>query len=197
MSPIRTAAVLAAALLVSACLPVTTKTPAGSTAGFKADPALYGVWKGHGSDSDESGYISFLKNDDGSMTAVLISPPSASSGGDWDVYRLDVAALGNRHFMTARELFNDGKPAGDDDNKTGGILLSYRIEGNTLTLYVADEDKAAAAVKAGALHGTISGDEKSPDVALTSAGPELDKYLSSPAGAALFTKPLLVMKREP
>src|SRR5579871_2989603 len=33
-------------LAVTACLPVTSKSPVGSTAGYKTDPQLTGMWSG-------------------------------------------------------------------------------------------------------------------------------------------------------
>jgi hypothetical protein len=90
-------------------------------------------------------------------------------------------------------MFVKDKPAEGSDN-LGNIILLYRIEGKTLTLYSADEKRTAALIKAGKLKGTI-GEGDDPDIALTSDGPELDKFFASPAAAALFVKPLLTLTK--
>ena len=46
----RAALAIACTLLLAGCLPVTSKTPVGTTAGLGADEALYGTWTGHGED---------------------------------------------------------------------------------------------------------------------------------------------------
>jgi hypothetical protein len=192
----RVALALAATLFVSACFPPTTKTPLGSTVGFKADPALNGMWRGQHSDKDAPGYIGFVKNADDTMTAVMVSPGLGSDNGEWETFSLKLATLGGKHYMTARATFAKDKPIKpDDDDAIGDIILLYRVQGKTLALYFADEKKLAAVVKSGKLHGTVSDDTSSPDVALTSDGPELDKFFASSAAAALFEKPAVTMTK--
>jgi hypothetical protein len=198
MSSIRIVLALAAALVVSACFPPTTKTPLGTTVGFKPDPALNGMWRGQDSDKDAPGYIGFVKNADDTMTAVMVSPGLGNNDGEWETFALKLTTLGGKRYMTARATFAKDKPVkpGDED-ALGDIILLYRIQGNKLALYFADEKKLAALVKAGKLKGTVSDDTSSPDVALTSDGPELDKFFASPAAAALFVKPAVTMTRVP
>ena len=50
------------------------------------------------------------------------------------------------------------------------------------------------AIKSGKLKGTIEQGDFG-DVAITAAPGELDAYMASPAGRALFTKPLVVLKK--
>ena len=66
MKRIYAALAIAATLLVAGCLPVTSKTPVGTTAGLGADQALYGTWVGHSQDEKEKGvaYFHFLKGKD-------------------------------------------------------------------------------------------------------------------------------------
>ena len=196
MSPIRIALALAAALCLSACFPPTTKTPLGTTVGFKADPALNGMWRGQDSDKDAPGYIGFVKNADDTMTAVMVSPGLGSNDGEWETFSLKVTTLGGKHYMTARATFAKNKAIqpGDDD-AIGDIILLYRVQGKSLSLYFADEKKLAALVKSGKLHGTVSDDTTSPDIALTSDGPTLDKFFAGPAAAALFVKPAITMTK--
>jgi len=184
---------IAAALLTCSCLPVTTNSPVGSTVGFKPDPALYGVWRDENHEKDSSGFISFLRDeaDADGMTAVLVTP--SSSGGEWQVFQLKTASLGGRSFMNAREEFVDGKPA--HDGLAGqDIPVLYRVKGRTLTLLLLDEKKTAAAIRSGAIAGTIEPGEYG-DVHITADAASLDKFMQSDAGAALFSAPILVMKK--
>jgi hypothetical protein len=191
MRVLRLAAAVSAALLTCACLPVTTKTPIGSTAGFKPDPALYGVWRDQNREKDNEGFISFLKDGQDGMTAVLVSP--SSDGGDWQVFQVKTATLGGRTFMNAREIQAHGKAA-DDELAGHDIPVLYRVRGRTLTLILLDEKKTAAAIRAGAITGTIDPGEYG-DVHITADAAALDKFIESDAGIALFSARAIVMKR--
>src|SRR5215471_715152 len=142
MHVLRLAAGIGAILLTCACLPVTTKTPIGSTVGFKIDPSLYGVWRSQGPQKDDPiGFVSFLKGEKDGMTAVIVSP--SHDGGDWQVFELKTASVGGRTFMNAREILVNGKPA--DDGLAGQNLpVLYHVTGRTLTLLLLDEKKTAA-----------------------------------------------------
>lgn len=184
---------LSAALLAAACLPVTTKAPVGSTVATVADPALFGMWRGQDKDRDEPGYFSFLKSEDGAMTALVVSLPKGQDDGEWEVFHLDTTTLGANHYMNVHETFEKGKPA-DDEMAKENIPLLYRVQGRTLTLYLIDEDAAKAAITSGKLKGTI-GEGSNGDVQITSDAAELDAYLATPAGAALFKSKLFGLKK--
>src|SRR5215831_16275766 len=182
MRALRNAAAICAALLISACLPVTTKTPIGATVGFKADPTLYGVWRDQNRGEADEGFISFLKDEKEGMTAVIVSP--RRDGGDWQVFQLKTASVGGHTFMNAREILVNGKKA--DDGLAGqNIPVLYRVKGRTLTLVLLDEKKTEAAIKTGALAGTIEPGECG-DVHITADAASLDKFVQSDAGVALF-----------
>jgi hypothetical protein len=191
MRVLRLAAAAVAVSLTCACLPVTTKTPIGSSVGFKPDPALYGVWRSQSRQKDDLGFISFLKDEKDSMTAVMVSP--SRDGGDWQVFQLKTASVGGRTFMNARETLVGGKPA--DDGLAGqNVPVLYRVKGRTLTLLLLDEKKTAAAIRAGAIAGTIDPGEYG-DVHITADTASLDRYMQSDAGIALFSAQLIVMKK--
>jgi hypothetical protein len=194
MKAVRFAFALAAALLAAACLPVTTKGPVGTTVGFKPDPALVGVWKGHSvDDGKETGYLAFLANDDDTMTALVISPGKTT--GEWESYSLRTATLGTNRFINAREEMKNGKTEEDDQTASLDIVLLYRFQKNgKLALYMIDEAAAKAAIKAGKIPGTIdSGDFG--DAHITAEPAALDALMQSKDGLALFTKPLLVLSK--
>ncbi len=194
MKAIRLALVLAATLLAAACLPVTTTVPVGSTAGFKADPALFGLWKGMDSDKDAPGYFVFLKNDDGSMTALMITPPKGTDGGEWESFALQTAMLGANRFINATEAFEKGKAADGPLAQTRFPLL-YRFQKNgKLALYLVDEKLAAAAINAGKIKGTVEPGDTG-DVHITADAAALDAFMQSKDGLALFNKPLIVLSK--
>jgi hypothetical protein len=191
MRALRLAAAICAALLASACLPVTTKTPIGSSVGFKPDPALYGLWRSDGDRKDDIGFISFLKGDQDRMTAVMISPDR--DGGDWQVFELRAATLGGNTFLNARETLVNGRPA-DDELAGHDIPVLYRLKGRTLTLLLIDEKKTAAAINTGAIAGKIDPGQYG-DVHITADAASLDKFMQSDEGIALFSAQLIVMKK--
>jgi hypothetical protein len=190
---IRLAAALCIALIATACLPVTTTTPVGSTVGFKPDPALAGMWKGRGGSPVTTIYLSFFPQDDGTITAILITPDGKDTG--WATYSLQTATLGANRFMNTHEMTNDGKPATDlEAQKTFPLL--YRVNGDgALVIYLLDEKNAAAAIHAGKIAGTIERGELG-DIAITASAADLDAFMRTPDGRALFVKPLAIFKRE-
>lgn len=184
------AAVFAVAL--SGCLPVTTKTPVGTTAGLGGDPALIGVWRVEEKKA-ESGYIAFLKNGDGTLTAIVNGDDK--SGPDvWQRFQIKTATLAGHNFINAREIEVGGKTA--DDSLAGEIIpIRYEILRNRLALYLFDEKKTADAIKAGALAGTVEPGDFG-DVHVTADGASLDAFMQAAAGLKLSEgEPTLVLRR--
>ena len=190
MRVLRWAAVIGAALLACACLPVTTKTPVGSTVGFAPDPALVGVWRGSGDSGDKKkdfGFIVFVKNEDDTMTAIL------PEDDRWTTYSVKISRLGDHTFMNVRELLQNGKAA--DDGLAGQQFpILYSVKGNKLTFALLDEKRTAAAIKSGAIAGTIEPGDYG-DVHITAEATVLDAFMQSPAGLALFAPPSIVMRK--
>jgi len=196
MKSMRFAVLGIAALFVAACLPVTTKNPVGTTAGFKQDPSIIGVWKVEprkDDEDDKQGFIAFLNaEDESAMTAIMVAPGKDS--GDWGTYNLKLATLGQNHFINAWTVSDNGKPA-EKDEASADILLMYRLgKDGKLTLYLLDEEKTAAAVKAGKIKGDVQPGSTG-DVHLTAEPAALDKFFASKEGAALFDKPMVTMTK--
>jgi hypothetical protein len=193
MNVFRIAAALAVALLLAGCLPVTSKTPIGTTVGLGADTALHGSWKGHSPESTDQndGFFHFMKAKDGSMTVALILAAGGSDDG-WTIFNAHTATLGKNHFLNAVETFDKDAPA-DGDMKNANIPLLYIIKGRTLTLYLLDEDKTKEAVKAGKIKGEVEPGD-SGDVVITADAGELDAFMAKPEAAELF-KVLMVLKK--
>ncbi len=190
---LRMAAALAM-LAMSACLPVTSKSPVGSTVGFKTDRTLLGTWKARTSKEEAASYVHILGNDDGTMTALLVTPPDKEDLGDWSAYTLRAATLGSNHILNAQEAITQGK-ASDGPLAQQHVVLLYRATGkNSVTLYQMDETAVAAAIKAGELAGEID-PGKTGDVRITAEGPALDQFMKTPRAAKLFSKPLVTLTR--
>ncbi|HEX4861884.1 MAG TPA: hypothetical protein VFV07_11645 [Rhizomicrobium sp.] len=185
-----------AALLLAACLPVTSDNPVGSTTGFKPDPALVGLWKGHGEDKnnkdEKDAYFAFLRGEDGDMTAVLITPEKESD--DWGSYEVQVATLGANHIMNVRGATKNGKPVTDEMDREI-IPMRYDIgKDGKLTLSLLDDKATTAAIKAGRIKGTVhEGSEN--DCHITASPKELDTFFSTKEGAALFSAKLVVLTK--
>lgn len=195
-SLLRIALVALTGLGLAACPPVTSKTAIGTTVAAAPDPALTGVWKGRVSQSgDTLSYFTFLPQDDGTITAVVVTPPTEKDKGGWGVFSVKPVQLGSWHYLNARETINDGKPAtGNMADNT--IPLLYRVNGDgALVLYIIDEQAARNAITSGKLAGTVE-EGQFGNVTLTAQPGELDSYMASPAGRALFVKPLVILRRE-
>jgi len=184
----------ALALLAAACLPVTSKVPVGTSVGFKVDPALLGTWKATGPDGGEPAYIHILGADDGTMTAILVTPPQQENLGDWSVYRLRVAALGTNHIVNAQETIANDKPS-EGPLAQLNVLLLYRASGpGKIVLYQMDDKAAADAIRAGEIAGDIEPGDNG-DVHITAGEPALDAFMKTSGAAKLFSKALVTLTR--
>lgn len=193
MKAIRFLVLGAAALFVAACLPVTSKHPIGSTAGFKQDQALIGLWKTHGDDKDaKDGYLAFLKAGDGAMTAILFSPDDDE--GEWDTFSIQAATLGANHVMNLRMVLKDGVPSDEPDTKEI-IPMFYRIaDDGSVTLALLDDKATKAAIQAGKLAGTVQPGDMG-DVRITAEPAKLDAFFASKDAENLFSQKLLVLTK--
>ena len=98
------------------------------------------------------------------------------------MYSLQTATLGGNQFANVRRLLEDGEPVGHDTANTTFPVL-YRTRGNELSIYLMDEDDAAAAVKAGKIAGEIQGSS----VHITADAKVTDAFFASADGTALFS----------
>jgi hypothetical protein len=138
----------------------------------------------------------FFPQQGAGTTALLVTPPAGKDAGSWSSFSVTTAQLGANHFINARELIDNGKPAEGKLANTVFPLL-YRIGANkSLTLYLLDEKKTAAAITAGKLKGTVEKGDYG-DVAVTEDAASLDALMATKAGAALFGPPLMVMRKQP
>jgi hypothetical protein len=186
--------VTAASALLGACLPVTTRVPAGSTIGFKIDPALVGTWRAVAPDQDNSAYIHILGNDDGTMTAVVVTPADKGNHGDWSIYTLRAATPGMNHIFNAQEVIANGE-ASEGPLAREQVLLAYKIEAQgRIGLYRMDDQATAAAIRAGKIAGEIEPGETG-DVRITAPEPALDRFMGTPNAARLFSKLLVMLVR--
>ena len=187
MRSFRLLAALALALTLGACYPPTTSHPVGTTAGFKNDPALVGLWKSTPPDKTERGtYVHFLPRLDGTIWAIMVQTGDQPDG-DWYYVTLTTVRLGASRFANARILIGDGTTEGSDLQKgTVPTLYRFNAKGQML-LFMMDEKAVKAAILSGKIKGTVEKGEMG-DAVITAEPAALDKFLQTPAGPALFTK---------
>lgn len=179
-------------MLVSGCLPVTTSSPLGSTVSAASAPQLTGMWKGKFGSTKGPAYIAFYPGRDGVTRSLVLAPPTVDDDGGWIVFEARGARLGGNTYLDAREIEEDGK-AGDPRLAHVPILYNISPDG-LLALYLIDEKAVRAAIGKGAISGTVEPGEFG-DVTITAAPATLDAFFASPAGRALFTKPLGILQR--
>ena len=193
MNALRCSLVALLALCLCACLPVTTKTAVGETAGFVNDPALTGTWAGHfDKDSPDVTFFHFIPRDDNTITFIGVSTPQKDTTGGWGWYAVTTATLGGHRYLNARDMMDDGKPAPPEAQKN--IPMLYTIKGDTLTLYLLDEDLTTKAIEAHVIAGDVVKGQYTTDVTITADAAALDAFLKTDAGAKLFT-PFVVLHR--
>jgi hypothetical protein len=181
-------------LLTAACLPVTSKSPVGSTVGFKPDKLLFGTWKARDADGDAPSYVHILGNEDGTMTALIVTSPRNDNPGDWSTYTLRAATLGTNAIVNAQESIANRKPSEGPLVKASVVLL-YRATGaKQVTLYQMDDKAVAGAIRGGEIVGEIEPGENG-DVRITAGEPALDAFMKTPRAARLFVKPLVTLTR--
>jgi hypothetical protein len=200
MRRILTVLALLGAVLLSACLPVTSKVPAGTTVGFKVDPDLLGTWRAQNADKKENengpAYLHFLRGDDGTMTALLVFPMEKDGSGQWGAYTVRAAQLGANHVLNAIEISTNGKPSDSPMSQASILILTRNDAHGHVLLYLMDERAAAAAIKSGEIAGDVE-QGSSGDVHITADAAALDKFMATPKAAALFKEPLLTLTRLP
>ena len=196
MRLLRTFSALSAALVLAACLPVTSRSPLGSTTAQSTDYRLAGLWKGPANESGDTAYLTFVRGEEGGMSAILVGvtmKPDGSAPTFYAVYDIRTAHLGLSDYISAHELLEDGKPAQGALAKQSVPVL-YRISRNKLELYLLDEDATKSMIGAGKIAGRVEPGSYG-DVEITAAPVALDRFFSSAAARSLFTKPFLVLRR--
>ncbi len=191
---VRIGFVALAALGLAACPPVTSKTPLGTTVAAVPDPGLTGVWKGRVATSATFSYFTFFPQTDGTISVVIVTPPSDTDKGGWGTFSLQTVMLGPNHFINAHETSNEGQPAtGAMADNTIPVLYRINSDG-ALVIYIMDDKLAKNAIKAGKIAGTVE-EGQFGDAVLTASAADLDAYMASPEGRALFTRPLVILRR--
>jgi hypothetical protein len=203
MRTLRRLLMVAGALLLAACLPVSSSIPLGTTVGLSADKALLGSWIDREKDKERGveyvTYYYFLPVNETtiSVVAVMLADKEGRNGG-WEHYRLSTATLGPHRYMNVVRTSKSGGTM--DDHETGFIPMLYRLDGDSiLTLYLLDEDKIKEAIKAGLIAGVVpeeKDDSKDTDIRLTATGPALDAFFAKPDADKYF-KVYAVLKKAP
>jgi hypothetical protein len=186
MRIISTAVALCCTLLLAACFPPITAKPVGHD---QADLSLRGLWRAtmtHGDPGQDRAWFHFVPQSDGSTLVIIVS---GAKKGDADVMGATVrtAKLGGSQVMNARLVSFEVKGTGDDSEQPPGTIpVLYRHNGKHLSLFLMDEKATKAAIASGRIKGSVgSGDYG--DATITADQPELDRFLSSAEGQALFS----------
>lgn len=168
--------------------------PIGASVELKNDPALDGLWYGKTDKDGDAAYYHVLLNADDTATVVGVGQRHHDDKGGWGVLTVTTAALGNNHYINAREVFENGRPASQPENPVAWYSGLYRIDGNSLTIYGLDERKVAGEVKAGRIAGTISPGRFGDNIEITADAAHIDKWLSLPDAPKLFA-PVFTLTR--
>jgi hypothetical protein len=194
MTKLRTVLIVVCTLLLAGCLPVTSKTPVGTTVGLGADPALIGTWQGYDQEHHHLHvYLHIYARKDVGLIAVQVATGNKQEDGGVMLYQLKTTTLGANRFLDVFKFCDDGDQAKWTDLNGGSTPVLYRIAHHTLTLSQLDEDKVKAAIAAGAIAGTVEPGDYG-DVQLTADAKTLDAFMARPETAKLY-KILMVFRK--
>jgi len=178
--------------ILTACLPVSSSSPLGTTVSPTPAPLLTGMWKGRLGTSASAAYIAIYPAHGGMRKIVVLAPPTPNDEGGSMVLDARAAMLGGNTYLDAREIDDERKAP---EAKLAHVPVLYRISGDGfLVLYLIDEKAARMSIEKGAIAGTVEPGEFG-DVRITADPATLDRFFASNAGRALFTRPLGILQR--
>ena len=175
-------------LLLQACLPPATTHPVGSTVGLRNDPALTGLWRAkmeNGDPGERDAYFHFLPRLEGGIAVVLVQAGNKPDA-DWSVASITTATLGANHVINAKLAVSGDRPDAEDTTTPNTMPMLYRFDGpRRLTLFFMNEDATKAAIKSGAIKGTVEPGQFG-DATITADPKSLDAFMATKKAAALF-----------
>ena len=179
-------------LILTACLPVSTISPLGTTVSPAPAPLLTGMWRGRLGTSASPAYIAIYPAHDGLRKIVVLGPPNSSEDGGLMVFEARAAMLGGNTYLDTRDVDDDRKTP---EAKLAHVPVLYKTSADGhLALYLIDEKVARMSIEKGAIAGTVEPGEFG-DVRITADPATLDRFFASSAGRALFTRPLGILQR--
>ncbi|MGB0747602.1 MAG: hypothetical protein ACPGO3_02560 [Magnetospiraceae bacterium] len=161
-------------MVLGGCLPEFTH-PIAVPDATTPDPRLISAWQGH--DDDEIVYMHLVNREDGGLDALMIQygEDQGEPSAGWDQMIAYTAHLGTHDYLSVR----------DPDESEVYLLVRYVIDGDSLTLWLADEDGFEAAIRDGKIAGTLPKKEFA-SAKITASTAELAAFLSAADPATLF-----------
>src|SRR5438105_9737348 len=90
--------------ILTACLPVSSSSPLGTTVSPTPAPLLTGMWKGRLGTSASAAYIAIYPAHGGMRKIVVFAPPTPNDEGGSMVLEARAAMLGGNTYLDAREI---------------------------------------------------------------------------------------------
>ncbi len=135
-------------LVLGACVPEAVH-PLADIEDAKADPRLTGAWFAHIDGEDVHAH--FVPQSDGWTAIVTVSYRKSGDSGEWIVFRMVPARIGNADYMSVQFVAQDGEP---EKQKTY-FPVRYRLSADGVLIVSRMSDETAmAAIEAG-LPGSV------------------------------------------
>lgn len=173
----RAVALVAAALLLSACETVFVKPLPAPAA--KPDQRLLGRWVSE-SESDHGAYVQF---DNGAGSELNISGLVSEPGDKTPVFTATTKRIGQYDFMCLSPT--------DEDKDKFFLVSRYAFDGDELTVWTLDQDKMNAAVTRRKLKGTVG--QGVSDTVISDTPENVLKFLET-AGGEMFKEMVRLRK---
>ena len=135
-------------LVLGACVPEAIH-PLSDVADAKVDQRLAGPWFAHIDGEDVHAH--FVPQSDGWTAIVTVSYRKSGDNGDWMVFRMVPARIGNGDYMSVQFVAQDGEP---EPQKTY-FPIHYRLSAEgVLGVWRMSDETAMAAIEGG-LPGSV------------------------------------------
>jgi hypothetical protein len=192
-------AALLCLLFAAGCYDTQTSNPIGTTTGLVPDKALTGIWKEDSWRSESGDYLHIFRGNERDMTLLWIEAPKGDHS-NYSAYRITTAKLGSNRFFNAAPERSSEQSA----KAWMPVFYTLRKQNKLLTVYLADDDRVAAAIEAGEIKGVVKKHTEKGEngkaytaydkVEITAKPAELDAFMARPEAAELF-KVVMVLKR--
>ena len=181
---------IALATVLAGCK-VDAVEPIVPLADARADSALFGVWRYREKDEvtylhvGPAGALGEAKEGQPMRIVIVDHKPSGVSVEDYLAYG---ARVGRERYLSVAQEEN-GK-------REGYLFVRYRVEGGVVRFATVDGKALAAAIRAGRIQGTVSGEGLATDATITAGSASIAALLAA-SGDTLFNPPVVMRRVSP
>jgi len=177
-------------LMLGACVPEAVH-PLSDVEDAKPDPRLTGPWFAHIDGEDV--HIHFVPQSDGWTAIVTVSYRKPGDSGEWMVFRMVPARIGDGDYMSAQFVAQNGEP----EKQTTYFPLRYRLSADgSLRVWRMSDETAMAAIEGG-LPGSVTKGKWTNTIMVTATTAQWAAFLKTADPDRLFPVEIGGFRRPP